>query len=94
MLLENKVLNGLTLYAQKRTLNIEEMIFSQEDQPGTHSTPVENSLEINIDRRPASRIICQDLDLCPLRKHKMQKLTDSNIEKRMIRSRKLLSKYT
>ena len=94
MLLENKVLNGLTLYAQKRTLNIEEMIFSQEDQPGTDSTPVENSLEINIDRRPASRIIGQDLDLCPLRKHKMQKLTDSNIEKRMIRSRKLLSKYT
>ena len=70
------------------------MIFSQKDQPGTHSTPAEISLEINIDRRSASRIIGQDLDLCPLRKYKMQKLNDSNIVKCMIRSRKLLSKYT
>ena len=40
------------------------------------------------------RIIDQDLDLCPLRKRKVQKHTDSNIENCMIRSRKLLSKYT
>ena len=34
------------------------------------------------------------LDLHPLRKRKVQKLTGSHIEKRMICSRKLLSKYT
>ena len=41
-----------------------------------------------------SRIIDQDLDLRPLRERKVQKLTDSSTGKRMIRSRKLLSKYT
>ena len=41
-----------------------------------------------------SRKVDQDLDLRPLRKRKVRKLTDSNTEKRMIRSRKLLSKYT
>ena len=35
----------------------------------------------------------QDLDLRPLKKRKVQNLTDSNIEKSMIRSRILLSKY-
>ena len=40
------------------------------------------------------RIIDQDLDLRPLRERKVQKLTDSSTGKRMIRSRKLLSKYT
>ena len=28
---------------------VEEMILSQEDQPGTHSTPVEITCELNID---------------------------------------------
>ena len=66
------------------------MILSQEDYPGSHSAPAEIARELNMDRRPVSHII----DLCPLRKRKVQKLSDSNIEKRMIRSRKSLSKYT
>ena len=41
-----------------------------------------------------SLIIYQDLDLRPLRKCKVQNLTDLNIEKRTIHSRKLLSRYT
>lgn len=41
-----------------------------------------------------SRITDHDLDLRALRKPKEQKLTDLIIEKRMIRSRKLLSKDT
>ena len=71
---------------------VEEMIFGQENQPGTRSTPSEISL--NIDRWSMSCTIDEDLDLHPLKKCKVQKLTDSNIEKRMIRSRKLVSKYT
>ena len=71
---------------------VEEIILSQEDQPGTHYTPAEIAREL--DHRLVSRIIDQDLDLCFLRKRKLQKVTDSNIEKRMIRSRKLLPKYT
>ena len=39
------------------------MILRQDDQPGTHSAPVKIAREINIDRRPVSCIIDQDLDL-------------------------------
>ena len=73
---------------------IEEIILSQEDQPGTHSTPAEIACELIIDRRSVARITDQGLDLRPLRTRKVQKLTDSNIEKHIIRSRKLLSKYS
>ena len=93
-LLEKKVLDGLSLYAKKRTLNLEEMIFSQEDQPGAHSTLAEIACELNIDHLSVLCIIDQDFDLRPLRKRKVQKLTDSNIENHIIRSRKLLSKYS
>ena len=93
-LLEKKVLDGLSLYAKKRTLNLEEMIFSQEDQPGAHSTLAEIACELNIDHLSVLCIIDQDVDLRPLRKRKVQKLTDSNIENHIIRSRKLLSKYS
>ena len=73
---------------------VKEMILSQEDQRGTHSTQAEIARERNIDRRSVSRIIAQDLDIGPLRKRKVQKLTDSNIKNPMILSKKLLSKYT
>ena len=73
---------------------VKEMILSQEDQRGTHSTQAEIAREHNIDRRSVSRIIAQDLDIGPLRKRKVQKLTDSNIKNPMILSKKLLSKYT
>ena len=51
---------------------VEEMILSQEDQSGTHSTPVEIARELKIDRRSVPRIIGQDLDLRLLSKHKVQ----------------------
>ena len=73
---------------------VEKIILSQDHQPGIHSTPAEITCELNIDRHLVLRIIDQDLDLHILRKRKMQKLTDSNIEKCMIRSGKLLAKYT
>ena len=41
-----------------------------------------------------SHLIDQELDLHPMRKCKVQKLTDLNTEQWMIRSRKLLSKFT
>ena len=73
---------------------VEEMILSQEDKPGSPSRPAEITCELNIERPSVSYIIAQDLDCRPLRKHKVQKFTDSNNEKRTIGSRKLLSKYT
>ena len=72
------------------------MTLSQEDQPGTDPTPAKIACEPNVDRQSVSHIIDQNLDLGlnPLREHKVQKLTDSNIKKHMIHSRKLLSHCT
>ena len=47
-----------------------------------------------IDCQSVSRIIDEDVNFRPLRERKVQILTDSNIEKRMIHSRKLMLKYT
>ena len=76
--------------------NIEliEIILGQENQLGTHSAPADIARELNIGYQSVSLTMDQDLGLRPLRKRKVQNLTDSNIEKRMIRSRILLSKYT
>ena len=46
---------------------VEKLILSQEDQPGTHSTPAEIAYELNINCRSVSRIIDQDLDIRPMR---------------------------
>ena len=47
---------------------IEEMILSQEDQPGTHPTPADIAREPNIDRLSVSRVIDQVLGFRPIRK--------------------------
>ena len=74
-----------SLSTSENTELVEELVLSQEDQPGSHSTPAEIECELNIDCRSVSRIIDKDLDLCPMRK--------PNTEERTISSRKLLSKY-
>ena len=71
---------------------VEEIILSQEDLPRTHSTPAETAHELNTNCQSVFCIIDQDLDLHPL--SKVWKHTDSNIEKPMICSKLLLSKYT
>ena len=73
---------------------VEKLILSQENQPGTHSTPAKIAHELNINCRSVSRIIDQDLDIRPMRKTKVEKPTNSNIEEPTISSRKLLSMYT
>ena len=73
---------------------VEKLILSQENQPGTHSTPAKIAHELNINCRSVSRIIDQDLDIRPMRKTKVEKPTNSNNEEPTIRSRKLLSMYT
>ena len=72
----------------------EEMILSQEYQPGAHPTSVDIARELIIDRRWVSRVIDQDLVFDPLTKSKVQKFTDLNIEKHMLHLRKLLSNLT
>ena len=58
---------------------VEEMILSQEDQPGIYSTLAETASELNIHRQSVCGIIDQDLDLSPPRKRRVQELTDSKI---------------
>ena len=77
----------------EENIELVEIILGQENQLGTHSTPVEIARELNIGCQPVPLTMDQDLDLRPLKKRKVQNLTDSNIEKSMIRSRILLSKY-
>ena len=72
---------------------VEEMILSHKYLQGTHFTLTEIARELNIDRQSVSCIIDQDFDLHPLRKRRVQNLTDLNIEKRMILLRTLLSNY-
>ena len=73
---------------------VEDMILSQEDQPGTHKTPTEIADELNISRRSVKRIIDEDLQFRPLKKTKVQKLSDADIEKRYPRSQRLLEMFT
>ena len=47
---------------------VEEIVLIQEDQPETHSAPVEIAHELNIDHRSVSHITDQDLYLCPQKK--------------------------
>ena len=73
---------------------VEKLILSQENQPGTHSTPTKIAHELNVNCRSVFRITDQDLDIRPMRKAKVEKPTNSNIEEPTISSRKLLSMYT
>lgn len=73
---------------------VEEIIISKEGQLGNHSMPAEIACELNFDYQSVSRIVDQDLDLRVQRKHKIQKLIDSNIKKCTTYLRKLLCKYT
>ena len=56
--------------------------------------PAEIACELYFDYQSVSCIVDQDFFLRLQRKHKIQKLTDSNIKKCMTHSRKLLCKYT
>lgn len=51
--------------AEENIKLVEEMILSQGDQPGTHSTLAEVADELNIDRQSVSCIIDQDLIFFP-----------------------------
>ena len=83
-----------TARTEENVAEVEEMILSQEDKPGTHLTPTEIAYSLDIDRRSVSRIIHHDLDLRPVKKQKVQKLSDVDIQKRFDRAKYLLSLYT
>ena len=73
---------------------VQELVLSQEDAPGTHSTPAEISRELSISRGSVHRIIHEDLDLRPLKRTKVQRLSERDIERRLANSKKLIKMYT
>ena len=52
--------------------NIGDMILSQEDHPGTHKTPTEIAVELEISGCSMKRFIDEDLQVRPLKKIKVQ----------------------
>ena len=73
---------------------VHEMVLSQEGEPGTHKTPAEIALELDISESSVRRIVDEDLDLRPLKKKNVQSLSEHDIERRFILSKKLLRMYT
>ena len=72
---------------------VEELILSQEDQPGTHLTPTEISRELGIDRNSVYRIIDQDLELRPLKKQKIHARRDIDMERRVQKCKRAIGLF-
>ena len=68
---------------------IEEMICSQEGQPGTSKSPRENVRETGISHRSVRRIVEKDLHLKTFRRREVQLLSDSDKKKRLDACRRL-----
>ena len=73
---------------------VEELICSQEDNPGSHQTPNEIALYIGCSRSSVRRMVVEDLDLQPLKKIKGQKLSDTDCTKRVQRCQQLLRAFS
>ena len=73
---------------------VKELISSQEDKPGTHSTPNEISKTMDIPRTSIRRIIAEDLKLQPFKKIKGQRIDTRTEEKRIERCPNLLRVFT
>ena len=80
-----------SVHTEENIKLVREMILIQAVQSGNHFTPAETACEFNIESQPVYGIIDQDLDFRPLRKRKVQKPTDSNIEKCIFRFQKVLT---
>ena len=73
---------------------IEDMILSQEDNPGTHISQREIARELSISQASVSRASKTDLSLKAYRKTKSHALTENDMEKRVKRGKRLLRKMT
>ena len=73
---------------------MEEEILSQDDDPGSHSTPTLISKSLDVSVSSVRRIVREDLKLKPFKKIKAQKLTLSDVQKRVDYCKKLLRNIT
>lgn len=72
---------------------VEEMIMSQESQPGTHRSLNEIAREIEVSRSTVRNIVHNELKLKCLKKKQAQELTEANKLTRFVRAKQLLRDY-
>jgi inhibitor of nuclear factor kappa-B kinase subunit alpha len=72
---------------------VEELIMSQESQPGTHRTLREIAREIKVSHMTVHKIVHSELHLKCLKKKRAQELTEANKLTRLVRAKQLLKKY-
>jgi inhibitor of nuclear factor kappa-B kinase subunit alpha len=72
---------------------VEEMIMSQESQPGTHRSLNEIAREIEVSRSTVRNIVHNELKLKCLKKKRAQELTEANKLTRFVRAKQLLRAY-
>ena len=75
-------------------IEYEEEIFSQETNPGSHSTHAEISKRLDISESSVRRIVKNDLKLKPFKQMKGQVLSPPDKQKKIVRARKLLKQLT
>jgi transposase len=73
--------------------SVEQLVLSQESNPGTHRTLREISRETGLSTTTVHRIVHRDLKLKCLKKRRAQELTTANKLTRLSRSKRLLRKY-
>lgn len=72
---------------------VEQLVMSQEDQPGTHRTVRQIARETALSQTSVHRIIHTDLRLKCLKKMRAQELTQANKFTRLVRCKQLLREY-
>lgn len=72
---------------------VEELILSQDSQPGTHRSMREVAREVGISVTSVHNIVHKDIRLKCLKKKHAQQLTEANKLTRLIRSKQLLREY-
>ena len=72
---------------------VEELVMSQENQPGTHRSTRQIARETGISRASVMRIINKVLRLKCFKKKRAQELTEAHKITRLVRAKQLLKKY-
>lgn len=82
-----------TVRTNENVRRIEELVLSQEDQPGTHRTVRQISRETEIPRSTVFDVIHKDLKLKCFKKRRAQDLTEANKLSRLLSAKRLLKRY-
>jgi inhibitor of nuclear factor kappa-B kinase subunit alpha len=72
---------------------VEELVLSQDDQPGTHQSVREIARETGMNRESIRNIIRKDLQLKPLKRKRAHELTAANKLTRLVRCKQLLRQF-